>query len=1078
MLFTKQNIESINLTEIIDKKISEGKIDSFLLIYPTNRKIRDLKKKIISASPGKSVKKINIETLTTFSTKLLKESFTAYSLQNSGSIQRFIPLSEAASSVFLKQAVEKTKLRYLSNYDGEIPDGTLDRIKSVISEYKRNGISPDELRKEAENLDRSEKAKALDVADIYEIYKKKCMDLNTYEIGDIYENLNNILDDDKHQHFRKIYPEADLAVIDGFDELTLPEIKIINFISTVPDLTLILNFDYAEDNPYIFTHLEKTYKHLKDHGFRQINWEAGNRAFGKSESEPAKNDFLEFIKKNLFAVRKVEKRKFEGIKITKFTADDRAKEVRMLAKEIKELILREGAKPHKICVAFNLIKNYSRLVRDVFESCGIPFNLTDRITLSTSQPVTAIINFLEIIENDFYYKNIFRAFSSGYIDLPDVNISNLFKAAAELKIISGKTNWINSLNDALKNLEYDGDIDSDEKDAKRKSYAGAIDDINKISGLIEPFDKKLKIAEFKDRLEKFVFSSRLPLMLIDTDDKTAEENIKSVSFFFETINEIFDLIEKEDGREKKYPIQFFLDQIRTASSRARFNVKEKSGCGVLVTNLEEIRGLEFDYLFIGGMCDGDFPTRYNPEIFFSGRYLKQAFIHQTEERFRFYQTLSCWKKGLYLSVPASDGTKELAVSTFLKDLEEIVEIDSKAEEAFDNTLYCRQEILEEAGIIGADRAKIYYSNEIASLDLDVDEIAKAASVDKLRVENPFDNNPFTGFLIQQERDKANESDLIKNKLTLYKNKEYSISQLETYAKCPFKFFIERILNIKPLEEPTEEIEAKEMGSILHSILFEFYTELRDRNLQLQNCSEEVFAEASKIMREIAERGVNAASFNSPVTFYEKEKILGFGGKWENSVLYKFLEEERDDAGNLIPSFFEVSFGTLKKEWTDKSLSSSEPVEIDGIRLRGKIDRIEISEGDKLFNIVDYKLGGKKPTFKELKNGISLQLPVYLYAASELLKKKYNKDFSPNDMIIYSLKYSADKFGKDPVSIKNSRDKEITTPEQLINLTIEHVKKYIQKISEGEFCLSPHGNREQIVCGYCQFKSVCRIEEIV
>ena len=191
---------------------------------------------------------------------------------------------------------------------------------------------------------------------------------------------------------------------------------------------------------------------------------------------------------------------------------------------------------------------------------------------------------------------------------------------------------------------------------------------------------------------------------------------------------------------------------------------------------------------------------------------------------------------------------------------------------------------------------------------------------------------------------------------------------------------------------------------------------------------------------------------------------------------RFIESERSDSEEFIPQYFEVSFGLLRKEGSDKILSGQEPVEIDGVKLRGKIDRIEISKGNDLFNIVDYKLGGKKPTFRELKEGISLQLPVYLYAAQNLLKKKFGKDFFPNEMIIYSLKYALDEFGKKPVSIKYARDEEIKTIEQLIDKTISHITNYIQQISEGKFGLSPHADREKLICGYCQFKSVCRVEE--
>jgi ATP-dependent helicase/DNAse subunit B len=137
----------------------------------------------------------------------------------------------------------------------------------------------------------------------------------------------------------------------------------------------------------------------------------------------------------------------------------------------------------------------------------------------------------------------------------------------------------------------------------------------------------------------------------------------------------------------------------------------------------------------------------------------------------------------------------------------------------------------------------------------------------------------------------------------------------------------------------------------------------------------------------------------------------------------------------------------------------------------------VNEKIKSFNVVDYKLSGAKPSFEDLKIGISLQLPVYLFAASELLSKKFGGKYSPNEMFIYSLKYAVDEFGKKPIRSRGSKVDEIQSIEQLIDNTIEHIKEYIQQISGGKFGLSPHEDREKIVCKYCQFKPICRIDDV-
>ncbi|MDP3580473.1 MAG: PD-(D/E)XK nuclease family protein, partial [Ignavibacteria bacterium] len=238
-----------------------------------------------------------------------------------------------------------------------------------------------------------------------------------------------------------------------------------------------------------------------------------------------------------------------------------------------------------------------------------------------------------------------------------------------------------------------------------------------------------------------------------------------------------------------------------------------------------------------------------------------------------------------------------------------------------------------------------------------------------------------------------------------------------------------------------------------------------------------FAKAKKLIFQIASKQLESTAFKSPLTFYEKEKILGLGGNEEESVLFRFIENERKADRDFTPQFFEVGFGRLRNEESDDELTTTEAINVDGIKLRGKIDRIEVSEANSSFNIVDYKLSGTKPSFNDLKKGISLQLPLYLYAAAELLTKKLNRPISPNEMFIYSLKYSEEDFGKIKIGLGRNKNAKFNSVEELIENSLGHIKNYVQKISEGKFNLSTLEDRENKVCRFCQFRKVCRIDEV-
>ena len=177
MILTKDNIKSVGLENRIYGYVSSGRFSEFIIIVPTNRKLRNLKKNFIDNSPNQVSSGINIETLTTISNRLLKQS------------ESFLELSEAASSVFIKKSAEKISFEYFNNYRDGLPEGTLDRLRNVISKYKESGITPDRLFNEAGKLSGSEQHKAIDIAGIYQRYNEMCIQAKAYELGDIYRQL-------------------------------------------------------------------------------------------------------------------------------------------------------------------------------------------------------------------------------------------------------------------------------------------------------------------------------------------------------------------------------------------------------------------------------------------------------------------------------------------------------------------------------------------------------------------------------------------------------------------------------------------------------------------------------------------------------------------------------------------------------------------------------------------------------------------------------------------------------------------------------------------------------------------------
>jgi len=1047
MLLSKTNTRLTDIGKIIEEKIAAGLTSQLLLIVPTNRKARALSKEFIKKSPGQGLSSVNIKTLSTLSRSLLIYSGAAFSIP-----------SESAVSVLLEQVFHEltndkneSSLTYFTNYTGKIPKGNLDKIRTAVSEYKRHGITPHKLREEFKAATTIEARKATDIAAVYEVLNNKFIQLKLKDIGDIYSELLSSPPAILHSLFRDLFPGIKTIIIQGFSELTLPEIRLIDSLASVRDLELILELDDNLFNPNIFEDGAIPLVHFDNLGFKKIQTIQAEGTSIKS-----------VIKKNLFD-KKIHDKKIsvsDSLRLIKAATPE--EEITLIAKEIKRLVSEENVPPHSIGVVFNLIADYSQIIRDKFSSFGIPFNLTDRYKLDTFTPVIAVINQLELIENDFYFQSLFRVLSSDYKLLRTSHLNDFMKVASELKIVSGYRKWTNAIEDRIELLK------GKEQSTELPVYTAVLSQIKQLHELLLPFRKEMTLKQFLSRIEDLIRKMNLPNRILQTDNETTEVNLKSLSTFLDVITELVELLGYEYGRENKFPLKFFIDNLNTAVSSARFNIMEKSNYGVQITTFEEIRGLSFDYLFVGGLFDGNIPTRYSPEIFLSGKYAKGEKRHNSEERYRFYQVISSFNKNLYLSYPLNDNKKEFVQSVFLKELLNLFPIPDMDGKRLDRYIFSRHELKTKLGMDPSFRSDFLKDKE--------NDLNNFIKVDADRITNISNNYPeYFGIL------SGSENDIIRERLKSFEFSNYSITQLETYAKCPFKFFVERVLSIKPVEEPTEELESMEIGTLLHKVVDRFYKDIKKLEMNIQDCTDEDFQTAESLIFEIAAEEVQLLRLDPDANFFELEKIFGIAGDKHNSILYRFLEYERDPSKSdgFSPEIFEAAFGKINSD--DGQLVLLPELKVGSINIRGKIDRIDLNLNENLYKVVDYKLSKNDLPKQQIENGISLQLPVYLYAAGEILKIKHPKIIpDPGVAGLYSFKRA--NFGFKGLRhsrialakiISSEKIALIEFNRQIIDNGLNFIRKYVTSISAGEFNISGLRNRDTEACAYCKFPKICR-----
>lgn len=194
--------------------------------------------------------------------------------------------------------------------------------------------------------------------------------------------------------------------------------------------------------------------------------------------------------------------------------------------------------------------------------------------------------------------------------------------------------------------------------------------------------------------------------------------------------------------------------------------------------------------------------------------------------------------------------------------------------------------------------------------------------------------------------------------------ELSVSEVQAALSCPFRYFTETLLGIKPLEEVSSAVTPLERGTRLHRVLHAFTGKLREKKLDFSANRKKLFAILETCVDE-ALRDVRG----KPEWDVERRLWLGEEpGRWGEppGILSAWLEAEMDHrAGGWEILGEELRFHKLKgRGW---------PFEV-----RGRMDRADVHD-ERGIIVWDYKTGNPPGTQEVLEQCRKAQLPLYLLA---------------------------------------------------------------------------------------------------
>ncbi|MGD0339856.1 MAG: PD-(D/E)XK nuclease family protein [Bacteroidota bacterium] len=1079
-----------SMEEELSSRVRERKEISFIAVVPTKRRVRELQRKLLHHAPGGVSPTFNLYTLSLLARQLY---YTACSPK--------CTVQGPVQAVIVNEAINHLakELKYFFPQENDrLPRGTFQKIIEVLNNMKEKGLYHEQFEQELALAENDEQNKLHDISLIYSEYERRLHKYGYIDAGGIYKELNeHFTVETADQIFRKIFPGVDTFFMEGFSELALPEQHMLESLTCVRSLDIIISFDYDDENPAVFGNLSENVEVFRKHGFRSMQQD--------KDKEGGNGQFRNHIARHFFARRSPTSKMDMRKEIHLIEATDRRNEVDLVTRIVKKyLIDHPDISPSKICVATYETANYTGLFREIFHTYGIPVNITDRYRLSSSPVIVSILAMLDVARNNFRQKDVLRALASPYCSLAreisgqrSIDTANLYSVARQLKITTGRATWHKHISSraSLLRSELEETTDESEQEEYRRGLeqlARAEEDIRTLEQLLSPFGSPMTPYEFQCNLLRLLDQMQVVSMILNGDKNTMPDHQRELEArafkkFLSLIDDVLELLEFQGKGKRRETLSFYLDQLKTAVGQVRFNVRQKHGYGVYVTSIEETRGLEFDVMIIAGLVDGEFPALYQPEIFLSKHRRKTEERHAREYRNLFYQGITNFSKELYLFYPRKDEKTELVQSVFIEALRKIAVLHewSKEEVAqLASLIYSEADLYTTYGTIHAQgnerQGNFLFAGASSIIQENLLHIDHGIAVEQSRIE--------THALPEYEgiiADVLGPED--KKPLDRMRNRVYSVSQLETYGKCPFQFFAHRILRLSVIESIEEELTPIERGTILHEILFEFYVSRQQAGKPpLAQCSDEDYDVAVQELQQLASRKLNEILVSDVFWDVEKESILGFS-TLRRGVLKEFLDKERESTLDTVPAYFEVGFGgkTGLRRKSDPLLSQEEPLKFGNIRMRGKIDRIEIGPSE--FGIVDYKTGKTIATRKEIDEGISLQLPMYLHAVEIILRKKMKQPLTPAAGIYYQLRSPVERklgLGNQEYNEKafnaHSRSTRLVDNDselrQVISRAIDTVNEFVDNVAAGKFPLTTPDKIDR-VCSYCDYKKICRIQTV-
>ncbi len=1003
------------------------------------------------------------------------------------------PISRTLQRILVRGLIDQL------HTDGRLPyfapiaetSGFVDQVLSFIAELKQAEVWPehfDEVIAAGPPHPRDQ-----ELAQLYRDYQKQLLAHELYDGEGRFWSARDQLAQGNWGTFQ----DLQVVIVDGFSDFTTTQYEILHMLAArVDEMYVTLPLESPLRRKDLFAKPLAALQRLEQSATVQHDQSTAALSAPHGVSHVA----AELFENPRDVVPSAEA---EGITIIE--AAGQQGEVRAIAAEVKTL-LASGTPPTDIVVTFRSLTEYADLIRETFSAAGIPHVCKSQRSLANAPVTKLLMALLQVAADDWPFERLLPLLENSYFqpDWPEFSGGAATRdVAAQLRrfqLRGGRREILSRLNRAAQAPEPDeGTTNPERRIALQQSAASAMALLTRLADLLQPLQSRHTLRGWAEILVRIGREIRLDSRALPatTDARAVEIRREETEAWTTLENTLYAAVafqERLGSDARTIDLARLLEELTDLVRQTELRDRESAAGKVRVLDATHVRNLDVPVLFVGGLTESGFPLRRGDDCFFSeadrrefnerGLPLDHRTSRTQDEMLLFYGVVTRAREQLILSYPAMNPAGQPVLpSPYLLTLQNLFTDDAISVKRCTelDPVPSDEEILTAADlrVVAVDQA-LHKSPGLLRAFFDspgaeavVRGILAAATMADFRFRH-HGFSPYEGIIPGPKYQK-----LLSERYSIAH--QFSATELEAYAACPFRFFATHILNVAALEPPEVKTEYRQRGNVVHVVLKQLHqqylAEIAASGAAAPS-DEEFTARFDELLREQIRQHVDDPKLQQALDDIELQLLSEWGEQYARQWADYTASVDKAWDAPPQPAHYEVAFGAAPGDETDAAPAADclvLGVAHRTVRIRGRIDRIDVGQvaGSPAFVVVDYKTGSSRKLIKkDFLAGRLVQLPLYAMAAQRLGLVAENAQ--PMHLGYWMVKETG---FKNMLAAGEINEEQFTASEawqQLQAILEETIPKMAAGIRKGEF---PVYNPDKQCTANCPFKTTCRVGQI-